>query len=104
MPSLMATSLRWRKHSARTNYVLRREANLSIFSGIFVWIYLKQQKSIFGGCSRKYESISCALCKITAPTDKMFGNESKNPTTSQNYRLFQCIFPIFHFFIKFEGR
>ena len=31
-------------------------------------------------------------CKITAPTDKICGNESKIRTTSQNYRFFQCIF------------
>ena len=36
-------------------------------------------------------------CKITAPTDKMCGNENKICMTSQNYLFFQCIFPIFQF-------
>ena len=31
-------------------------------------------------------------CKITAPTDKFCGNESKLCMTSQMYRFFQCIF------------
>ena len=36
-------------------------------------------------------------CEMTAPTDKICGNESKIRKTSQNYRFFQCIFPIFQF-------
>ena len=43
-------------------------------------------------------------CKITAPTDKMCGNESKICTPRHNYRFFQCIFPNFQYLIKFEGQ
>ena len=41
-------------------------------------------------------------CKITAPTDKICGNESKIRTTSQNYRFFQCIFIIFRNLSQFS--
>jgi hypothetical protein len=41
-------------------------------------------------------------CKITAPTDKICGNESKICMTSQNYRFFQCFFPIFQF-LRLKG-
>jgi hypothetical protein len=36
-------------------------------------------------------------CEIAAPTDEIGGNESKIRKKNQNYGLFQCIFPIFHF-------
>jgi hypothetical protein len=41
-------------------------------------------------------------CKITAPTDKNCGIESKIRMTSQNYRFFQLILPIFQFLIDYR--
>ena len=44
---------------------------------------------------KKYHVHRGTSCKITAPTNKICGNESKIRMTSQNYKLFQCIFTNF---------
>ena len=48
---------------------------------------------------QKILSVCGTSCKITAPTDKICGNESKICMTSQNYRFVESIFPIFQILI-----
>jgi hypothetical protein len=45
---------------------------------------------------KKYHVHCGSLCEITAPIDKMCGNESKIRRKSQNYRFFSN--PVFLFF------